>query len=371
MPNNVDAFLRIIEGRQDIDGRFESLRRVGTTGGDGYFSLVFRARDTLTNCDVAIKVFRPDRNDPYRLACFQREAQVLQSLQGQPDILGWVAPYSEFVQELSTNAGIVLPLRLPYYAVELAETDVGFALESGRWNLEQGLQGFHVMCRAVQRIHSRGIAHRDLKPSNFLIMFDGSLKISDFGTARELGGRVPPLLAQYQFAPGDNRYTSPEMFGLLHDEDPRFAFDGDIFALGSILFELLTGTCLGVVLDSQFRNDILQVMTNVPPGQRRRIYDQFIGQIADNYPLPKLAAFGKPISSSVLDRVEELYMSMAALNYATRMKDFNRIFLAIRSCLIILRNDKEYLRWRENREKYRRDRDAKRQRAASRIQLAS
>jgi serine/threonine protein kinase len=170
VPNNVDAFLRIVESRQDIDGRFTGLRRVAAAAGKGVFSLVFRATDQVTCQDVAIKVFRPDCNDPYRIACFQREAQILETLQGQPDIIGWVAPRSSFVELTTTGAGIVWPITFEYYALELAESDIGSIIENGGWNIEQTLRSFHVMCRAVQRIHRRGIAHRDLKPSNFLVM---------------------------------------------------------------------------------------------------------------------------------------------------------------------------------------------------------
>ena len=372
MPNSpaVDAFLRIVESRQDIDGRFTGIRRVGPAGGNGVFSLVFRATDQVKGQDVAIKVFRPDCNNAYRIACFQREARILEALQGQPDIIGWVAPRSSFVELTTTGAGIQWPITFEYYALELADSDIGSIIENGGWNIQQTLQGFHVMCRAVQRIHRRGIAHRDLKPSNFLVMLDGSVRLSDFGAARDLSGPPNAVLPRYMDPPGDTRYASPEMIAWLHDEDPKFAFHGDIFSLGSILFELLTGSCLGVVLDSRFRPDLLQVMSNVPQGQRCRIYDQLIGQIADSYPLPGLVASGALIPAAVLDRVEELYKSMAALSYRARLNDFDQIFRAIHTCLIILRNDQQYRRWRENREKYRRDREEKRRRAASRAQIA-
>jgi serine/threonine protein kinase len=372
VPNNVDAFLRIVESRQDIDGRFKGLRRVGPTGGNGVFSLVFRATDQLNGQDVAIKVFRPDCTIPYRIACFQREAQILETLRGQPDIIGWVAPRSSFIELTTTNAGIVWPITFEYYALELAESDIGSIIENGGWNIEQTLQSFHVMCRAVQRIHLRGIAHRDLKPSNFLVMPDGSVKLSDFGTARDLSGMPNAILQHYADPPGDSRYASPEMITCLHDEDPQIAFHGDIFSLGSILFELITGTCLGVILDPQFHgdlSDLLQAMRYAQQGDRRRIYDQLIGQIADSYPLPGLVPSGARIPAAVVDHVEKLYKSMAALSFRVRLNDFNRIFLMIRTCLIILRNDQQYQRWRANRDKYRHDREERRRQLASRARF--
>ena len=369
MPNNVDAFLRIVESRHDIDGRFTGPRRVGPRGGSGVFSLVFRARDETSGQDVAIKVFRPDCNNPYRIACFQREAQILETLRGQPDIIGCVAPRSSFVEPTTTSGGIQWPITFEYYALELAASDVGSIIENGTWSIEQALQSFHVMCRAVQRIHVRGIAHRDLKPSNFLVMPDGTIKLSDFGTARDLSGAADAIRQQYRDPPGDARYASPEMMSGLHDQDPKIAFHGDIFALGSILFELMTRTGLAGVLDPRFfadLSDLMQAMSVAPQGGRRRIYDQLIGQIADNYPLPRLVASGARIPAAVRDRVEGLYKSMAALAYRARLRDFNRIFLAIRTCLIILRNERQYQRWRQKREEYRRNREAKRRQNALR-----
>src|SRR5208283_598286 len=135
------------------------------------------------------------------------------------------------------------------------------------------------------------------------------------------------------------------------------------------LFELITGTCLGVVLDPQFYadlSDLFQAMSFAPQGDRRRIYDQVIGQIADSYPLPGLVASGARIPAAVVVHVEKLYRSMAALSYRARLSDFNQIFRAIRICLITLRNDLQYRRWRANREQYRCAREERRQQLASR-----
>jgi serine/threonine protein kinase len=224
------------------------------------------------------------------------------------------------------------------------------------------------MCRAVQRIHARRIAHRDLKPSNFLITLGGAVKLSDFGTARSLTGPQTAILQAYTDPPGDTRYASPELIAGLHDEYPEFGFDADVFALGSVLFELLTGICLGVVINRQFRADLLQVMRNTSQGQRRRIYDQIIDQISYSYPLPGLISSGASIPLSVADRVEELYRSLAALNYKIRVRDFGRIFNAIRTCLIILENDEKYQRWRERKDRYRIDREQKRLKAQTQQQ---
>src|ERR1700688_4182766 len=105
-------------------------------------------------------------------------------LRGQPDIIGLVATYSDFVENMSSAVGVSIPWKFGYFVLELAESDVAEAIAGGAWGAEESLTAFGTMCRAVQRIHARKIAHRDLKPGNFLVMPDRSTRLSDLGTAR-------------------------------------------------------------------------------------------------------------------------------------------------------------------------------------------
>src|SRR5262249_17401236 len=152
-----------------------------------------------------------------------------------------------------------------YYAVEIAKTDLGTLIESNAIDAHTALLYFRAMCRAVRRIHNAQIAHRDIKPPNFLVVSDGNLKLSDFGTARLLDGTTPGLLADYaQFPPGDLGYAAPEMLASLHDDDPRIALGADIFSLGSCLFEMYAGIPLGLQLfDQNFQADLMQAMGRV------------------------------------------------------------------------------------------------------------
>src|ERR1041384_1235499 len=100
-----DGFLRLIEGKPDIAGRYLNLKRVGANGGQGNFSLVFSATDRQTGSTVAVKVFRPDRlTDTYRFQCFCREAILLEELVGNANILGWLGPRGEFFERVQTSA---------------------------------------------------------------------------------------------------------------------------------------------------------------------------------------------------------------------------------------------------------------------------
>jgi serine/threonine protein kinase len=345
-----EGFLQLIEQRSDIDGRFTDIRRIGADGGGGNFSLMFTAYDKQTGQRVAIKVFNPTKADPYRIACFEREVEVLQQLDGQSDIIGWVAPRSTFT-EIVHSGSIQIPFAFSYYPVELAVESVAGILARDGWNAEQKLLGFRAMCRAVQRIHQSGLVHRDLKPDNFLVMPDGSVRASDFGTARELN---EPSLQSYGAPPGDMRYTAPELIALLHDVDPRWATMADIYGLGAILFELFSGTILGLQLFTrQLLNDLMLHMAAIPRLNRKMIYDGTIPHLATAHPLPSVTAFGAVVPRSIASRLDALYQSLAALDYRQRLTNFTSIFRQIDICLIIVRNEVAYNRWLQEKRRRR------------------
>jgi serine/threonine protein kinase len=212
---------------------------------------------------------------------------------------------------------------------------------------------FRAMCRAVQRVHSLGIAHRDVKPANFLVMPDGSVRISDFGTARLVGDGSKGLIKDYTgFPPGDLGYTAPEILASLHDDDPRFGLGADIFSLGASLFEMFSGVPLGVqIFDEAFQEDLVQAMASVRRGDRKRIYDQFVGGIANSRPLPTLAAFAPMMPACIIPVIDELYRSMASLDYRYRIREFGMAFLRISRAILILNNEQKIRQWRQRREK--------------------
>jgi serine/threonine protein kinase len=369
MAPNPDPFFSLIEARRDIDGRFFNIKRVGA----GNFSLVFAARDNISNRDVAIKVFRPEFliQHPYRFQCFCREVALLWQLSGTKNVLDWIAPQGEFIEKVRSESGIIFDFRFPYFAVELASTDVSAVIRAGSWSAEQKLLGFREMCKGVQRIHRAGISHRDIKPSNFLVMKDGTIKLSDFGTARDLNGSDPPLMPDYMISPGDTRYSSPEMLALIHDVDPTIAFSGDIYSLGASLFELWSGTMLGLQLfDARFAADLTQSMNAVHKRDRLRNYLGFVQNIAGAHPLPAIAAFGNSLPSSISALVEGLYQSMSALDYRRRLCDFARIFLRIDQCLLVLKNEEKVRRWRQQKELFRANRQEKCVHAQRRLEIA-
>ncbi len=350
MPSaNHELFLQLIEQQPTIDGRFANPRRLGPHGGGGNFSLLFQATDLTTRRDVALKFYHPEKmNEPYRLQSFIREEEILRGLVGQPDIMNWVGPRSEFTIPVTFLGGITYNFPFNYFSMELASHSIGAVIAQDLWDIEQRLVAFRTMCRAVQRIHSLHIAHRDLKPENFLVMPDGTVVLSDFGAARDLTGTTPALIVQYLGPPGDVSYTAPEMLACLHDSRPEIAFGAEIYALGAILFEFFSGTQLVNQMFSQ--NDIValvQAMSSVQREKRVDIYHQFIRDIVTAHPLPSLSVLGAPVPTCIRSQLDILYQSMAALDYRDRAADFQSTFRQIDICLIILRNEEKYRRWIE------------------------
>jgi len=363
-PSN-DNLFTLVEAQQTIQDRFTHIKRIG----NGNFSLVFKSLDRQSGDTVALKVFQPFEKEKYRWESFVRESSILEVLKGQEGIIELISPIGKFVQVLEVESPfrVKIPVDFHYYAVELADRDVEEFIDSGSDDTEAILLMFRQMCKSVQRIHAARIVHRDLKPGNFLIMPDGTIRLSDFGTARIIGDSSKPLLDDYTgVPPGDVRYTAPEIISSLHDAVPSFAFKADIFSLGAILFELFTGTVLGGQLfDLKFQADLLQHMAAIPRDRRQEAYDGFIGQMADARPLPNIGAYAPTARRCVLPIVNDLFKNIAALDYRKRTGNFEYIFLKIQQALLVLRNEVKLKAWREKRELYRTNSELKRKRLSS------
>jgi serine/threonine-protein kinase len=190
---------------------------------------VYRARDTKLGRDVALKIL-PDSfaADPERLARFQREAQVLASL-NHPHI---GAIYG--LEELDGVRALVLELvDGPTLADRIAQGPVP---------LDEALTIARQIAEAVEAAHEQGIIHRDLKPANIKLRRDGAVKVLDFGLAKALAPAGSETVAVTAMATRDGvivgtpAYMSPEQ--ARGDAAGR---QTDIWSFGVVLYELLTG----------------------------------------------------------------------------------------------------------------------------------
>jgi serine/threonine protein kinase len=211
-------------------GPYEIIAAIGA-GGMGE---VYRARDTRLGRDVAIKVLPPSFSvDPDRLRRFEQEARAVGAL-NHPNILA--------VYDIGAQDGA------PYLVTELLE---GETLRERLQNVALPLRkALHVAIQAAHGIaaaHEKGIVHRDLKPANIFITSDGRVKILDFGLAklveradaspsetRSVGS--PAAQTEAGLVLGTVGYMAPEQVRG-KPADART----DIFALGTILYEMLSG----------------------------------------------------------------------------------------------------------------------------------
>src|ERR1041385_1928630 len=145
--------------------------------GKGGMGEVYRARDTKLKREVAIKIL-PDEfsRDPARVARFQREAEVLASL-NHPNIAA--------IHNLEEANGA------RFLVLELVEGEtLAERIERGAIPIEEALIIAKSICEALEAAHEKGIVHRDLKPANVKITPEGKVKVLDFGLADRKSTRL-------------------------------------------------------------------------------------------------------------------------------------------------------------------------------------
>ena len=237
--------------------------------GEGGMGCVFRATDTQLGRDVALKIL-PDAfaADPDRLARFQREAQVLASL-NHPGI---AAIYG--IEKSDDTQALVLELvEGPTLADRIAK---------GPIPLDEALPIAKQIAEALEAAHEAGVIHRDLKPANIKVREDGTVKVLDFGLAKVLDttpegdpSQSPTLTAaatQMGVILGTAAYMSPEQ-ARGKPVDRRT----DIWAFGCVLYEMLTarrlfdGEDVSEVLAKVIRDDLRFDGT---PRQYRRLLER-------------------------------------------------------------------------------------------------
>ena len=215
-------------------GRYEILSVIGV-GGMGE---VYRARDTSLKRDVAVKIL-PERflADVARLARFQREAEVLASLNHLNIASIYALERADGVQAL---------------VMELVEgEDLAERIAHGAIPLDEALPIVEQIAEALAAAHEQGIIHRDLKPANIMVRADGVVKVLDFGLAKALeaergmapsGGEAPTVTSPGKMTAvgvflGTLAYMPPEQV-LGEELDAR----SDIFSFGVTIYEMATGT---------------------------------------------------------------------------------------------------------------------------------
>jgi serine/threonine protein kinase len=198
---------------------YEVLAEVGR----GAMGVVYKARQTGLNRLVALKmILAGPLAGPQLLDRFRKEAEAVARL-GHPNIV--------HVYDFGERQG------LPFFSMELAEGgSLKDRLGSGPLPPPEAARLVRTLAQAMHHAHQRDIVHRDLKPANVLLIPDGTPKVTDFGLAKHLDSSDGPT--QSGVVLGTPSYMAPEQArGRTREVGPRT----DVYALGAILYECLTG----------------------------------------------------------------------------------------------------------------------------------
>ena len=193
--------------------------------GRGGMGAVFRARESALDREVAIKVLPRELGEraDFRER-FLREARALARLQ-HPNVVS--------VHGAGESQGLC------YLVMEyVSGCNLRQRMRTGPIGAAETLRIVRELCEALQFMHDEGVVHRDIKPENVLLDGSGRVKLADLGLAKLVDRSGDPQLTRSDQVMGTPHYMAPEQLERPHDVDHR----ADLFALGVILYELLTGS---------------------------------------------------------------------------------------------------------------------------------
>ena len=227
-PKGQATILLVTQKPGDRIGRYKLLQQIG----EGGCGVVYMAeQEEPVRRRVALKVIKLGMDTKQVVARFEAERQAL-ALMDHANI-------AKVLDAGATEAG------RPYFVMELVRgVKITDYCDQGKLSTGERLELFVEVCRAIQHAHQKGVIHRDIKPSNVLVTVNDGLgvpKVIDFGIAKATAGPLTDktIFTAFEQFIGTPAYMSPEQAVMTSlDVDTR----SDIYSLGVLLYELLTGT---------------------------------------------------------------------------------------------------------------------------------
>jgi len=233
--------------------------------GVGGMGAVYQATQNKPHRQVALKLIRPGVLSSKSIRRFDLEAEILGRLHHTN-----IAKIHE--------AGIDSDSGSPYFAMEyVAGQELGDYVKDQNLSTRDRLELFVKLCDAIQHAHAKGVIHRDLKPANVLVTQDGEPKVLDFGVARATDTNESNATMQTNAGQliGTLFYMSPEQaIGDTLNLDIR----SDVYALGVVLFEILTGE-IPYDLHDKAIHEAVRVIQETKPTKLSKIDNGFKGDI--------------------------------------------------------------------------------------------
>jgi serine/threonine protein kinase/predicted esterase len=235
------------EGAGSVIGPYKLLQQIG----EGGFGVVYMAQQMEPiKRRVALKIIKPGMDSRQVVARFEAERQAL-AMMDHPNIARVLDAGTTVDRSLRERDGsrseptTVVESGRPYFVMELVKgVPITRFCDEHQLTIRQRLELFTQVCQGVQHAHHKGVIHRDIKPSNILVAeYDDRPvpKVIDFGVAKALNQLLTDktMFTQFGQLVGTLDYMSPEQAKLNQlDVDTR----SDIYSLGVVLYELLTGT---------------------------------------------------------------------------------------------------------------------------------
>ncbi|HEV8357823.1 MAG TPA: protein kinase [Gemmatimonadales bacterium] len=246
MPDRLLAIQNALRGRYTVERLL----------GEGGMASVYLARDERHNRPVAIKLLHPELTRAIGVERFGREIEIAARL-SHPHIL-------PLLDSGTVDLGAECPA-CPYYVMPFIE---GESLRDKLVRvrvlpLEEALRIAREVADALEHAHRRGVVHRDIKPENILLSGDHAV-VADFGIGRALDQVGADTLTRTGQALGTPQYMSPEQITGEREIDGR----ADVYSLGSVLYEMLTGIPPGTLSGGSMQSLLARRLAEPPPRVR-------------------------------------------------------------------------------------------------------